>query len=809
MSHLQIKGAREGNLKNISLDIPRNQLVVITGLSGSGKSTLAVDVIYQECQRQYLEAIGYQGIRKPDVDAVRNVSPAIRITQTESNRNPRSTLGTATDIYTDLRMVYEKLGRRVCPHCGREVGAADCREETEKSGGEFRVYMFCAHCGYRMEKLTRSHFSYNTREGACPECQGMGSRLTPNLSRILHPEQSLEDGAVDYWAVNYKEYQLGVLIKAFRHYGISYVPDTPVAGFSDIQKSILYYGVEHESVQAAYPDVSLPKSAAEGKFEGVLTTLWRRLADKGGDNASVQPYFDSRPCADCGGERLNKTSRSVTVAGERLPELSGISLEELLEWIRKLERELNPAQRVLVQAYTGDLATKIDRLIQVGLGYLSLDRQSVALSGGERQRVKLAAALHSELTGVLYIMDEPTIGLHPRDTRGMISALKRLRDGGNSLIVIEHDIEVMKEADYLVDIGPASGKNGGEVIGTGTLEELTQQVSSVTGAYLRTSLEQKPRPRRQGDGGKLTIRNASLHNLKQVHAEIPTGCLVAVTGVSGSGKSTLVLDVLAAAAETPGMSGTETAVVEGLGAFRQIVTMEQAGVARMKRSNAATFSGLYTEIRGIFGALEQARDLGLDARHFSFNTKGGRCEECGGLGSVTSNMLFFEDLEVICPSCGGNQFNDKVLSVKFRDHSIKDVLNLPVDEALKLFEDYRKLAQGLRLIQEVGLGYLELGQSLTTLSGGEAQRLKLARELLASRGKSGLYVMDEPTTGLHPVDVEHFLRLIHRMVDAGSTVIIVEHNEQVIAEADWILEMGPEGGNKGGELVYAGPPAGR
>jgi len=802
MSNIIVSGAREGNLKDISLEIPRDKLIVFTGLSGSGKTTLAMDVIFQECQRQYLEALGMQGINKPKIDFIRNVSPAIIITQTESNKNPRSTVGTLTDIYTELRMVYEKLSIRICPHCNEVISAAECKEETEKADGKFKVFMYCSQCNYRMDKLIRTHFSYNTREGACKTCQGLGKVLTVNKDHTVNESISLEDGAVDFWEQKYKEYQISSLYNAYRHYNISVDDNTPVADFSDIQKSILFHGVDSDDVKQVFPDILPPKTVAAGKFEGVFPTLWRRMSDKGGDAKQLNDYFDFDICPDCRGERLGELSRSVTVKNTRLPELAWLSLEELYLWIVKLEGSLDEASRSLVESYLLDLKTKIQRIMNVGLGYLSLDRQTITLSGGELQRVKLAATLDSDLTGIIYIMDEPTIGLHPQDTEGMITILKKLRDLGNTVIVIEHDPDVMEEADYIVDIGPGAGKHGGQIIGAGTLGEIKMQETSVTGAYLQKKMQDRIRFR-PGTGDVIEIKNANLYNLKNVDVSFPTGCLVAVTGVSGSGKSTLIFEVLAKSGEK-NQTGNNT--ISGVEKFDQVITIEQSAITKMKRSNVATYSELYAEIRKIFGGLKEATDKGLTAKHFSFNTKGGRCENCEGLGYVTNNMLFFANLEVTCPVCGGNQFSDEVLSVKYQGCTIKDILQMSVEDALSTFGTHPKIERILKLLQDVGLGYLELGQVLTTLSGGEGQRLKLAKELINNKGKNNLYLMDEPTVGLHPVDVENFLILLNRIVDSGSTVIVVEHNQQVIKAADWIVDLGPEGGTNGGQVVFTGTP---
>ncbi len=800
MSNIIINGVREGNLKNISVELPRNKLVVLTGVSGSGKSTLANDVLFQECQRQYLEAIGLQGINKPKLDSARNLSPAVMITQNDANKNPRSTVGTSTNIYTDLRMIYEKLGVRTCPHCGELISSADCKEETEKVDGEFTVYMYCVKCGHRMTKVTRTHFSYNTKEGACPTCEGLGKVLSIHKENTINENLSLEEGAIHFWEQKYKEYQISILYHAFTHYGVPCEPDRKVCDFTPQQKLVLYHGVESKEVKEAFPEIAPPKTVAAGKFEGVYPTLWRKMSEKGGESKQYSGYFNYEVCPECKGERLNKLSRSITVNGTRLSQLSELSLEELLDWMTGLNESLLQKNNALIEAYLTDITTKIRRLMNVGLGYLSLDRQIITLSGGELQRVKLAATLDSDLTGIIYILDEPTSGLHPKDTEGMITILKKLRDLGNTVIVIEHDPDVMEESDYIVDIGPGAGKHGGQIIATGTLEQLKAQPLSITGTHLNKQ-ESTTKKYCKSLSEKIEIKNADKNNLRNIHVNIPTKCMVAVTGVSGSGKSTLVFEVLA---EYQNLKQSRHNQVLGMEQFDRVITIEQGAITRMKRSNVATYSEVYTEIRKIYGNLSEAKQKGLGAKHFSFNTPGGRCENCEGLGYITSNMLFFKDQEMVCPVCGGKQFSEEVLSVKLEGHSIKDILQLSVEEAMDVFEKYPKVLQVLKLLLEVGLGYLELGQSLTTLSGGEGQRLKLAKELLGKAGKCSLYLMDEPTAGLHPVDVENFLLLLNRMVEGGNSVIVVEHNLQVIEASDWIIDLGPEGGKNGGAVVFEG-----
>lgn len=801
MTAIQIIGAMEGNLKNVSIDIPKNKLVVCTGLSGSGKSTLLIDVLFHECQRQYLEAMSLQGIQKPKVERIRGASPAILISQSDANKNPRSTVGTVSDIYTDLRMVYEKLGVRQCPYCGATISAAECKETTEKKGNDFFVYMDCRECGKRMDKITCTHFSFNTREGACAACDGLGKVHTLPKEKAVDETLSPEAGAVRYWEKQYGDYQTGVLYAAFAYYGVKTPAGTPVCEYSDQQKALFYHGVQSDEAKAAFPGILPPKTAAQGRFEGVLPILWRRFAEKNGDPKQLALYFDTVACQTCKGERLGPLGGNVTVNGTRLPELSNRSLEALYQWVANVEASLPQQHLALVKDYLLDIQTKLLRFLKVGLGYLSLDRTTITLSGGELQRLRLASVLDSELSGVIYLLDEPTAGLHPKDTAGLIAILRKLRDLGNTVLVIEHDEDVMACADELIDIGPGAGKQGGRVVATGTREEIKNNPASVTGQWLC-----QPHPGkaefRKSKGAAARIENADQFNLKRVSVEIPLGCLTAVTGPSGSGKSTLVFEVLA-----KGNANGPRNRVSGLEQFDQVVQIEQSAIARMKRSNVATFSDVYADIRTVFAKTEQARKAGLTAKHFSFNTPGGRCENCQGLGMVDSHMLFFNDIEVDCPVCGGNRFSPQVLGIRYEGLSITDVLHLSVEEAAGFFQEQPKIQKIMRLLMDVGLGYLELGQTLTTLSGGEGQRLKLARELIGnSDGKRNLYLMDEPTTGLHPKDAEHFLALLDRMVDAGHTVIVVEHNRQAICHSDWVIDLGPEGGEKGGEVLFAGTP---
>ncbi len=780
-----IEHAYEGNLKNISVNIPRNKLICVTGVSGSGKSTLVIDTLYQECQRQYLEATGYQGIQKPGVERITNVSPAIQISQHHTNKNPRSTVGTMTNIYTDLRVVFEKISERACIKCEKSFTQNEGKETVENEGGEFKTFIHCPHCDTKQPMLTRTHFSYNKSEGACKACSGIGEEIQINWSAVIDESKTLEEGALLFLDKGYQNYVFGILKNGFQFYELADVLTQPIATWTDAHKALLYKGAEVAQIN---PEKGVPKNVTGGRFEGIEPMLWRKLADKGIEEVPAEQFITTT-CRECNGERLMKDSRTVTVVGIRLPELTNYSLEQLVTWVQNVASTLDEKQKRYVEHLLFDMETKINRLLTVGVGYLTLNRQTITLSGGEQQKIKLAATLDSTLTGVIYLLDEPTTGLHPKDTEGMITLLKNMRDLGNTVIVIEHDTDVMRQADLIIDIGPGAGTFGGEIIGIGTLDELLATESSVTGRYLRKEANVNDKARTPKDW--LLVENVSKYNLKNVTAQFPIGCFTAVAGASGSGKSTLIFDVLAEKELAP---------------FDQIITVQQTPITKMRRSNIATYTDAFSVIRNLFSKETLAVDKGFSNKHFSFNTAGGRCETCEGLGVVPSNMLFFDNVELVCPACNGKRFKDEVLEVTLMDHSISQILDLSIAEARELFKADKKLTKIFELLLDVGLGYVTLGQSLTTLSGGEGQRLKLAKELLAVKKGKQLFLIDEPTTGLHPIDIEHFLVLLQRIVDAGNTVIVVEHNEQVLRAADWIIELGPEGGDKGGQIIATGQP---
>lgn len=819
---ITIRGAKLHNLKNISLSIPKNQFVVLTGLSGSGKSTLGFDILNKEGQRQYIEALGLVpfGMSKPPVESITGLSPSISIDQHLTNHSPRSTVGTFTDLYSYLRVLFARLGHRPCPACGKDVPPSfdpDCTAydaEGDVAGGSPDTFP-CPHCKAPIPEIEMASFSFNKPEGACPTCTGLGTLNQANLKRLVDEEKSFLEGAVSGWPRQLVEYHSKTLLAAASHYGFELDLSLPIKSYSPVQCDLLFYGVESPRFRRHFPDVKPPTTVGKGRFEGVATNLLRRYAEHLNEHANEADYRDkledylvSRVCPDCEGTRLRPESRVVTVNGKTIVELSSLSILDLAAWLQTLV--LTSDEKLIIEALLLDMNACIARLLEVGAGYLNLDRASTSLSAGETQRLRLASLLGSGLSGVLYVFDEPTVGLHHRDTQRLIGVLRRLKDFGNTVLVIEHDLEVIAQADYVIDFGPGAGKHGGQVVAAGSPEEVAATLGSPTGDYLagRRSI---PRPeRRTPTGAALTIHGACQHNLKDITVSIPLGVLVAVTGVSGSGKSTLVFDILDkalrqrlnGAAEAPG----EHASLEGCQHIDKIITIDQAHITRMSRSNAATYSEVYTPIRETFAATDEARRLKLSPKHFSFNVPGGRCERCEGTGVLTVKMQLLPDVEVTCPACHGRRFNRETLSVHYRDHDISQVLDLTVEEALALFDEVPAVSSRLQVLADVGLGYLQLGQPATTFSGGEAQRVKLAKELGRRAAGGTLYLLDEPTTGLHLEDTSRLLGVLQRLVDAGNTVVVVEHNLDVVKVADWVIDLGPEGGDAGGRVLAQGTP---
>ena len=817
---ITIRNARLHNLKNITLEIPKNQLVVLTGLSGSGKSTLAFDILHKEGQRQYMESLGLVtwGLSKPPVDSITGLSPSISVDQHLTNHSPRSTVGTATEVFTYLRVLYARLGHRPCPRCGKDVppptfesSAEDWQDESDESpDGTFP----CPHCGAQLPEMGMANFSFNKPDGACPTCTGLGVVRQAIVGRLIDESKSIPENAVDGWVEFNINYYSQVLQNTGAYFGFKFDPTRPVKEYTPIERDLLLYGTESPQFRRHFPDVKPPATNAQGRFEGVVTNLQRRYDEHAANAAyreKLDHYFTSQPCMDCEGTRLRPESRAVKVAGEPIVTVSQLPLNELDAWLKSLPPHFTSEEMLIARPILDDLYERTGRLLEVGVGYLTLERSSPTLSAGEAQRLRLAALLGSGLTGVLYVLDEPTIGLHKRDTQRLINVLRRLRDLGNTVLVVEHDLELIRAADYLVDLGPGAGKHGGQIVAAGTPAEVAQTKGSLTGAFIAESMTVPvPERRRTPDHKALTVRGARRFNLQNLTVRIPLGLLVAVTGVSGSGKSSLIFDTLDLAAHQRLNGATalpgEHDSITGWEHIDKVITIDQAHIGRIPRSNAATYSDTFTPIREAFAATPEAKKNKVSARHFSFNVPGGRCERCEGAGTLTVKMHFLPDVEVRCPACRGRRFKRETLAVKYRGYDISQVLNMTVEEALALFAGVPAAASRLQVMSDVGLGYLQLGQPTTTLSGGEAQRVKLAKELGRRAAGRTLYLLDEPTTGLHPADTARLLLVLQRLVDAGNSVVIVEHNLDLVKAADWVIDLGPEGGVAGGRLLAEGTP---
>jgi excinuclease ABC subunit A len=946
---IRVVGAREHNLKNITVEIPRDKLVVITGLSGSGKSSLAFDTIFAEGQRRYVESLSAYArqflgqMEKPDVDYIEGLSPAVSIDQKGASHNPRSTVGTVTEIYDYLRLLYARAGIPHCPVCGREVTRQSAQEivdaiealpsgskllilapmirgrkgthqavidEIQKSGfvrvrvdgkvfdveenipmdrykihtieavvdrlvlyptkndeetqafrtrltdsvetslkfGEgylivqllgmrkqaaspeesdteenvdmfFSEHLACPEHGVSLQEIEPRTFSFNTPHGACPDCQGLGGKLEidPDLL-IPNRDLSLNDGAIAMpeWSGPREEggYYWQALEAVAKHFHIDL--DAPVSSQSEDKLDIILHGTRGEEVTVHYQNKDGRQAIFKTTFEGVIGNLMRRYNETNSDyiRDKISEFMNERVCPTCGGARLRKEAMAVTVDQLNIVEVTQWPVLQSLEWIRRLggpETPLTPRHQAISERILKEIQSRLGFLVDVGLDYLTLQRSAASLSGGEAQRIRLATQIGSRLMGVLYVLDEPSIGLHPRDNARLLRTLKGLRDLGNTVLVVEHDAETILSADWVLDLGPGAGEHGGEVVTEGPVEAILQNPKSLTGGYLSGRLQiPLPEKRRNGNGKALIIVGAQANNLKNIDVRIPLGKLVCITGVSGSGKSTLMVEILYkvlardlhGAHTQPG----EYERIDGMEFVDKIINIDQSPIGRTPRSNPGTYTGLFDQIRQLFAEMPESKVRGYKPGRFSFNVHGGRCEACQGQGQLRIEMQFLPDVYVPCDVCHGARFNRETLQVRFKDMDIAQVLNLTVDEALEFFSAFPGMGSKLQTLQEVGLGYIRVGQPAPTLSGGEAQRVKLARELSRRATGRTLYVLDEPSVGLHAADVHKLIEVLQRLVDAGNSVLIIEHNLDIIKVADYLIDLGPEGGDRGGEIIAEGTP---
>lgn len=915
--NLVIKGAREHNLKNIDLTIPRDKLVVFTGLSGSGKSSLAFDTIYAEGQRRYVESLSAYArqflgqMEKPDVDYIEGLSPAISIDQKTTSHNPRSTVGTVTEIYDYLRLLFARVGQPYCPKCQRPIAQqtvtqmvdqlmvypertkmqilapvvrgrkgehrqlldniakegfvrvrvdgeiCDVSEDINldknkkhtievvvdrimiKDGIESRLadsletalslaegivvvdivgdkeitfseHFACVDCGISFEEITPRIFSFNSPYGACDECSGLGVKMEVDPDLVIPDKSlSLNQGAIAPWNKKTHGYYHQLLAAVAGHYGIDM--DVPVKDLPKEQLDIILWGSRGEKITFRYVNRFNRRRVYETTFEGVIPNLERRYRESQSDSSrsDIENYLSAQRCPKCRGARLRPEALAVKIGGKNIYEVTRMSIVEARDFFNNLE--LSERQQLIARQILKEINERLGFLVSVGLDYLTLDRAAGTLSGGEAQRIRLATQIGSSLVGVLYILDEPSIGLHQRDNARLINTLKKLRDLGNTLIVVEHDEDTIREADYIVDIGPGAGAHGGEVVAAGTLEDIIACRRSETGQYL-SGAKRIPVPefRRPGNGKWLVIEGAREHNLQNIDVKIPLGVFNCVTGVSGSGKSTLINEILyktlAQKLHRAKVKPGKCKAIRGIEHLDKVIDIDQSPIGRTPRSNPATYTGVFDYIRELFSQTPEAKMRGYKPGRFSFNVKGGRCEACRGDGIIKIEMHFLPDVYVPCEVCKGARYNRETLEVKYKGKNISDVLNMTVDQAVEFFQNIPKIYRKLKTLQDVGLGYIKLGQPATTLSGGEAQRVKLAAELSRRSNGKTLYILDEPTTGLHMADIHKLLKVLQRLTDAGDTVLVIEHNLDVIKTADYIIDLGPEGGSKGGRVIAAGTP---
>ena len=929
--YISIRGARQHNLKNIDIDIPRDKLVVITGLSGSGKSSLAFDTIYAEGQRRYVESLSAYArqflgqMDKPDVDHIDGLSPAISIDQKSTSRSPRSTVGTVTEIYDYLRLLYARVGVPHCPICGREISrqsvpqiadsilslddgsrimimaplirdrkgehkrvVEDLRKagyvrlridgeiydvDTEITLDRYKMHTIeavvdrlivrhypddererrdadrsrlsdsvetalklgdgvtlvsvidgqeimysekyaCPVCGLSFPEIEPRSFSFNSPHGACPECTGLGSKRELDAALIVpNPDLSLRQGAIVPWAKASKgdSYFAHLLRAVAEHYEFSI--DTPWKELHAGHRRIVLKGSSGEMVKVRYTNQFGRTRTHETVYEGVTPNLERRYRETSSDGirASIEKYMIEATCPTCKGKRLRPESLAVIVGGISIYELTRMSIDRTIAFVEQLADRFGEREKLIARQILKELLSRLHFLENVGLHYLTLDRGAATLSGGEAQRIRLATQIGSQLMGVLYILDEPSIGLHQRDNQQLIETLIRLRDLGNTVLVVEHDEATIRAADHIVDLGPGAGEHGGEVVCQGTLEDIIACPQSVTGRYLSGAASVPvPLRRRAGNGKTLTVLGARENNLKNLHVPIPLSCFVAITGVSGSGKSSLLMNIvykrLAQALHRASTHPGKHDELRGIYHLDKVIDIDQSPIGRTPRSNPATYTNMFGPIRSLFASLSEAKVRGYKPGRFSFNVKGGRCEACQGAGIIQIEMQFLPDVYVPCEVCHGKRYNREALEIRYKGASIADVLDMTVDEALRFFQNIPSIRSKLQTLHDVGLGYIRLGQPATTLSGGEAQRVKLARELARRATGRTLYILDEPTVGLHAADVERLLQVLGRLVDTGNTVVIIEHNLDVIKSADWIIDLGPEGGDEGGYIIAEGTP---
>ncbi len=914
MEKIIIRGARVHNLKNIDVEIPRDQLVVITGLSGSGKSTLAFDTLYAEGQRRYVESLSayarqfLEQMERANVESMEGLSPAIAIDQRSISRNPRSTVGTVTEIYDYLRLLFARVGEPFCPHCGSPISSqslqqmattllhltegtplsilspivrgkkGEYRKELEelrrdgfvkvridgqirdlseefrldknkrheidvmvdrlvvKKGAEKRIIdsleiashlsegivkveregsppmvfsqkFSCIDCGFSFPEITPRTFSFNNPQGACPTCAGLGTRRYFDPALIVpDPSLSVKQGAISPWKQRGEPFSKPILEGLAKHYHFDL--DIP---FSRLPKSIqhlLLYGSEEEEISFKVKR-KIGSHLFRQKFEGVIRELERRWDNDGEGLEELEEFMNVAPCPECEGARLKKEVLSIKVGGRSIAEITHLYIKEALDFLTHLE--LTPRSQKIAQGILKEIKERLSFMVEVGLDYLTLDRAAATLAGGESQRIRLATQIGSSLVGVLYILDEPSIGLHQRDQLRLLGMLKRLRDLGNTVIVVEHDEETIRSADYIIDMGPGPGEKGGEVIFSGLPEALMKTEQSLTGQYLSGKrFIPLPKQRRPTGDHYLVIRGATANNLKNIDVKIPLGVFICITGVSGSGKSTLVIDTLYRLLAQQLYHSPQHRVsvrgIEGLEQIDKVIHVDQMPIGRTPRSNPATYTGVFQPIRELFAQLPESRLRGFPPGRFSFNVAGGRCESCRGDGILRVEMHFLPDVYVTCEECHGRRYNRETLDIRYKGKTISDVLGMTVEEADDFFKNIPAIHQKLQTLSDVGLGYLQLGQSATTLSGGEAQRIKLARELSKRETGRTVYILDEPTTGLHFSDIQKLLDVLNRLTDRGNTVIVIEHNMEVIKSADYIIDLGPEGGEKGGEVVGCGTP---